>query len=474
MAKKHFWKKIYYTVLIIFLLCLYGGVFGLGLLARGQALALEKQNVLARQGELARELTTGADRFGGDYRWAQMVQYENLARRAAGEGGAFAVIEDGALLFSSLPDEIAWPEEKLDGVAEGERLALTIKAEGNSYRMVMSRLDAHQPGYRLVYLEDVSALHQSWQRTILLYAVGCGVVSLFLAAGLYAVLRRLSRPLQRLDSVAQRYGEGDYALRLPVKGEDEIARLSASFNQLAESIQQNIASLEKTAQQKQELVDNLSHEIRTPVTAINGYAQYLQQAAITPEEAGRIGARIDEQGRRLMQMAARMLELASLRRETLERRAISAAALLRDVEQLMAAKAEGKEIKLVAEAEEGLVIMGDRVLLESLLANLADNAIKASRQGGRVRLKATKAEAGGCQITLCDEGCGMDSATLEQLGQPFFRGDKSRSRKEGGAGLGVALCMQIVALHGGSLSYHSAVGQGTRAEVLLPAEMGAV
>ncbi len=115
-------------------------------------------------------------------------------------------------------------------------------------------------------------------------------------------------------------------------------------------------------------------------------------------------------------------------------------------------------------------IRGDGALLESLLVNLCDNGIKACAAGGRVTLWAEKNPAGGCTLAVADDGRGMDADTLRRIGQPFYRADKARSRAEGGAGLGVALCRSIAAAHGAALRYESAPGAGTTARVDFPPE----
>ena len=141
--------------------------------------------------------------------------------------------------------------------------------------------------------------------------------------------------------------------------------------------------------------------------------------------------------------------------------------LLRSVEKMLLPKAEALGVKLSAETRE-VTAFCDPLLMEMLLSNLVENAMKACRQkqDGRVTL-ACREEEGGILLSVTDNGAGMTKEQLARITQPFYRTDRSRSRSEGGTGLGLSLCAKIADAHGAELTFRSAVGEGTVAEVKL-------
>ena len=212
--------------------------------------------------------------------------------------------------------------------------------------------------------------------------------------------------------------------------------------------------------------------MRTPLTAIGGYAEYLQLADVQGEERQEALQTIQHESRRLLNLSDQLVRLAVLRQEPLETARLDPAALLRRAAATARPKAESQGVSVQLRPLPGALpaIRGDGALLESLLVNLCDNGIKACAAGGRVTLWAEENPAGGCTLAVADDGRGMDADTLRRIGQPFYRADKARSRAEGGAGLGVALCRSIAAAHGAALRYESAPGAGTTARVDFPPE----
>ena len=216
-------------------------------------------------------------------------------------------------------------------------------------------------------------------------------------------------------------------------------------------------------------MDDLSHEMRTPLTAIGGYAEYIQRADLRGPELQEALDTIRFESGRLLNLSQQLVRLSVLRQEPPELTEQDAAALLRRAAKALRPKAAARGVTLHCETPEALpAIQGEAALLESLVVNLGDNAIKACAAGGTVTLAGAAAADGGCALTVTDNGRGMDAGTLARIGQPFYRADKARARAEGGAGLGVALCRSITAAHGAQLQYESEPGRGTRTTVTFP------
>ncbi|HEY7462180.1 MAG TPA: ATP-binding protein [Gemmatimonadota bacterium] len=234
----------------------------------------------------------------------------------------------------------------------------------------------------------------------------------------------------------------------------------------------DVTRLKKLEGVRRDFAANVSHEIRTPVTAIRGYAETLRAAADSPEERARFAEIIIRHADRLTDLVDDLLALSTLESEgySLQLAILSAADLLAAVEEAFRPRAAEKGILLeVGAAAPGMTLRGDRKLLDQVLANLVDNALKYTEPGGRVGVRAAR-EDGHVAFTVEDTGCGIPAHDLGRVFERFFRVDRARSRKLGGTGLGLAIVKHIVLLHGGDVRVQSRVGEGSSFAVLLPLE----
>ena len=208
-----------------------------------------------------------------------------------------------------------------------------------------------------------------------------------------------------------------------------------------------------------------AHELKTPMTAIIGFADLLRQGNL--DESTRMTAAnyIFTEGRRLEKLSFKLLELIVLRKDAIAMKRVWLNRYLEEIERALAPSLREKGIRLVCRAEQARAVL-EPDLVKSLLYNLVDNASKAMDQGGIIGVKAT-AIPGGCQFYVADNGRGMEEKELARITEAFYRVDKSRSRAQGGAGLGLALCKQIVELHNGSIHFDSKPGAGTQVTVTL-------
>ena len=233
---------------------------------------------------------------------------------------------------------------------------------------------------------------------------------------------------------------------------------------MAEEIEQQIRALQAAAEQKQNFIDHLSHELRTPLTVIRGDAEYLRSVNLTEEEIITAANDMIAQTERLEDMTRKLLDLAFLRNQALECQPICVSQLFDAVAKTLHPRLEQAQIRLEIPHQDGS-IRGDMFLLESLLCNLIDNAIKASEAGSTIRLSG-QGEPGNYTIAVEDFGAGIPAACLAKLTEPFFRVDKARSRRDGGAGLGLSLCAQIAKLHHAVLDISSTPGTGTTVRII--------
>lgn len=290
---------------------------------------------------------------------------------------------------------------------------------------------------------------------VVIYAI---VVSLgIIIASAMSVI--LTKRLNKLTIAAQKISDGDLSVRSSLDCTDEFGKLSAVFDNMADSLQDNITSLEEQVQKQEAFLGAFAHELKTPMTSIIGYADLLRQDVL--EKHDRISASnyIFSEGQRLEKLSFKLQDLLLLEKDEFNFRPVSLSALLSDIENTLKVVLRKKGIRFVCRSSEGYVLI-EPDLIKSLIYNLIDNAAKAMDGEGLIAVKGDVTKTG-FKIQVVDNGRGMDENELSKLTEPFYRIDKSRSRKQGGAGLGLSLCARIAELHNGTIAFKSAVGHGT-------------
>ena len=236
------------------------------------------------------------------------------------------------------------------------------------------------------------------------------------------------------------------------------SRLGRDFNRMARAVEEHIRRVEDSEEKKTLFMGSLTHELKTPLTAISGYAQTLRRARLSEEDREAALGYICQESARLDRLSKKLLRLLELDRRTeLDHSLLPAEELLAGAAEACrpAAQAKGVAIELAPCDDR---VEGDRDLLTDALVNLVDNALKASPAGGVVRLYTREGA-----MVVEDQGEGIPEEELDRLTEPFYMVDKSRSRKSGGAGLGLALTAVILRRHGMSLRFETQTGAGTKA-----------
>lgn len=273
---------------------------------------------------------------------------------------------------------------------------------------------------------------------------------------LYLLMRRTMKPLGILSESAKQIAAGAYEERAAITDSDEIGLLAEDFNRMADAVQEKIAVLTDSEQRKTMFMADFSHELKTPLTAISGYAQTLRTVKLSEDEQEEALSYIYSESKRLDRLSKKMMRMMQLdRTESLQMTEIGCKELLDAVAETCRPLAEKLNIRLQIGQCSG-IIHGDFDLLHDALCNLTENAFKASTAGQTVTLSAEN----GC-ITVQDEGCGIPQEEIKNLTEPFYMVDKSRSRSAGGAGLGLSIVKQIVRLHGAEMEIQSEPDIGT-------------
>ncbi|MBN8230432.1 HAMP domain-containing histidine kinase [Corallococcus macrosporus] len=376
---------------------------------------------------------------------------------------------DGTLLGNTRPDPVpALSPEELSAVTSrvtrsGPRGPIPGVGGGPGRLLVVSPFPGPIQVYAAVSLPPPPPPPDGDRQT----AIIVGLVLACTAITSVAFARTLAGPLEKLASAARAFGAGRLDVRAGLRRKDELGLVSEAFDEMAGRITQLLRS-------QKELLANVSHELRTPLSRIRVALDLAAEG--DAQTARELLPDITEDLSELERLVSDVLTTSRLELVTdgasggvpplrLER--VDANALV-DKAAARFRSARPKH-RLEVQVDGALpALEADPVLLRRVLDNLLDNAGKYSEAGTTVKLHA-RAEGGGVQVEVRDQGIGIESEDLARVGTPFFRTDRSRARTTGGVGLGLALVRRILDAHHGHLTLESQPGQGTTARVMLPA-----
>jgi len=302
-----------------------------------------------------------------------------------------------------------------------------------------------------------------------------GVVALLVSAGVaFLIARSIAKPLRRITTATEEIARGNYEEQLDITSPEEIRRLATSFNAMAREI-------EASRQAQRDFVANVSHDLKTPLTSIQGFSQaILDGTAASEESLLRAAQVIHEEADRMTRLVDDLLDLARIEagQVVMAREPVALPSLLRDCAEKMALRAQQADVRLEVHSEGEPVVAGDRDRLAQVISNLLDNALKHTPSGGRITLTARplvvetvkrgEPPVSLAEIAVSDTGEGIPPEDLSRIFERFYRGDKSRGKSGRGAGLGLAIVREIVQAHGGKIGAESVLGLGTRITLTLP------
>lgn len=329
---------------------------------------------------------------------------------------------------------------------------------GRQILITGSNVNVRNERYAVYVVEDITGVYESITRMVWRFALigGVGILLGFVLIGL--LVRRSMQPLAMLKTAAGRIAAGGYGERATVLSKDEVGALANDFNRMAEAVENHIGELIETAERQRLFISGVTHEFKTPLTTVILNADTLQNAYMDEEERQTALSYIERQCKWLERMTQKLLKLITLKQD-IELKPSSVPQLFERVEESMAETLRQRDTRLISECKLNTLSM-DADLMQSVLINLVDNASKASAPGQAVTMRAYDDV-----IEVSDNGIGIPESELARITEPFYVVDKSRSKKLGGSGLGLALVKEIVNAHGAALEIESSVGVGTTIRV---------
>ena len=369
------------------------------------------------------------------------------------------ISQDGSVLFESATDQpmenhLSRPEIKQaisDGVGKDIRDSQTMGYETYYYAVLLPT------GEILRVAQDAETIWSIYDSSIPAIVLSC--VALMMAAAILAGLltKALVQPVLDMTEDLDHIQEN-----VPYK----------ELIPFAESIHSDRILRENNEKMRQEFTANVSHELKTPLTSISGYAELIETGIAKPEDVQGFAQKIHVEATRMLQLVNDILQLSKLdsASETGNTPAMEVVDLLdvaKECVERQKLNARRAYISL-SYLGESAPVRGSRDLLDELCQNLCDNAIRYNRPGGKVQITTACSRDGHCTLTVADNGIGIPKEAQSSVFERFYRVDKSRSKATGGTGLGLAIVKHIARIHGARIKLESQVDEGTTITVTFP------
>ena len=273
--------------------------------------------------------------------------------------------------------------------------------------------------------------------------IGSLWVMLAALIAVYVITEKVIGPLRDMSRMAKEFSTGNFDVRVPVRGKDEVAELAVAFNNMAESVSR-LEAMRNT------FMANVSHDLRTPMTTISGFIDNILSGAIPPEKQGHYLEMIKNEVQRLARLVASLLNISRI--QAGDRKFTMAPFDICEMARLILFSFEGKidEKRLDVEFccdDERITVLADRDAIYQILYNICDNAVKFSKEGGKLRVSFSYIPQDHVKIGVYNEGAGISKADLPFVFERFYKGDKSRGLDKSGVGLGLFIAKTIMDAH---------------------------
>ena len=392
----------------------------------------------------ARYIRTAVDIVGSDY--LERLDNVEVNTRVTRIGA------DGTVLYDSGGDERLLENHK------GREEVKQALASGEGEITRMSDTRDREMYYYATMLDDGTVLRVSKNMESLAGTAFRMLPVMFLIAAVMILLtvilaswqtRRLIKPINELD------------IEHPLDN-----MVYEELTPLLTAMDQSNREKEEVSNMRKEFSANVSHELKTPLTSISGYAEIMKNGLVRPQDIPNFSERIYKEARRLITLVEDIIKLSKLDEESveLEKEDVELYGLCREIVSRLSPQANARRVQVSVQGEQ-VVYRGIRQILDEMIYNVCENAIKYNNEGGRVVVWCGKT-LNGAKISVTDNGIGIPEEHLERIFERFYRVDKSHSKERGGTGLGLSIVKHGAILHGAKVQVESKVGEGTRIDIL--------
>lgn len=351
------------------------------------------------------------------------------------------IIDRDTVTYEKISDSQYYVEEKVSG--SSNYIIGTTKISDGRYVTIEKNIDN-------IYQKRKELINNC------LYILGISIILIALIA--YIISKTLTRPLARIQKEMKKLSKGNFNINLK-EGHDEFGKLAKNFNSMSKELERRNNELVESANNKQLFIDNLSHEMNTPLTSIQGYAELMQKANLNDEQKQKYLKYIQDEGKRIQDMYKKLLLLSYKKNSDFEKKDVEMNKVFAEIEDTFKEKMNDAKIELVISNQLDC-ISGDETLIIMSISNLIKNAINVSDRNTKIMVNAFSMN-NKKYVQVVDQGPGISEENTKKITEPFYRVDKVRSRKNGGAGLGLSICKSIMEMHGGKLLIESELGKGS-------------
>lgn len=445
------WQKIFIPSVVLTMFGIFA--ISLSMIVRGHTIQLELQKdaILSKSNEVISELQ-------------QTVEDEQI--------GHFISSSDMDELLLKLSMQMSGDDTTVSiSLLETEQLTDEMecysfsKASGNIHYQTIIFLYGNVCSVSIS--KNIQPLLNQFQeeiRTTQMSGIG---ISLIISVALLLWTIVITRPISSLKKATENIGSGDYSYRITYNGTDEFAELSQYMNKMAAHIETDTAYIESISDNRRKFIANMTHELKTPLTSILGFSDLLRvKPDVSEDERRNYADIIFAEANRLKMLSSRLMELITINEVELHMTTVDVAKLLIREAEMYRPICEEAGVTLATDLEPA-VIQADDTLLSTMIVNLIDNARKASDSGKEIVVRC-KRSAHHVLIQVIDSGIGIPQEQLAYVTDAFYMVDKARTRKAGGAGIGLALCKAIATAHHGELNIESNLNEGTTVSVSVP------
>lgn len=396
---------------------------------------------------------------------------EEIASTVEGTGTRFCFLDGERQYIYTNGEELDFNKELLDYLERGKRNYTIEEQDQNEILTIASLIRVNDSNMYLVNQRDISDIYRENEKQIRFFQIIMAAALIVCGGAISVISWWLTKPIEQLNNTASVIASGDYSVRTQLISNDEIGELAEKFDSMAEAIEGHVQELKDHARQQEDFVASFTHEIKTPMTAVIGYADMLRSKEMEKEQQILTANYIFQEGKRLESMSLKLFDLIALKRKDIEKQKIYTQVFGEEIQDSVLPILEREDISFSVDMQPA-ILEGDRDLLKTVFINLVDNARKASKPGDEIRMCGIwNREQEGFpfyEIQVQDDGCGIPEEEVNKICEAFYMVDKSRARKQGGAGLGLATTSLIIEVHQGRFLIESTVGKGTTMRVLLP------
>lgn len=284
----------------------------------------------------------------------------------------------------------------------------------------------------------------------------------------YLLARSITKKIDQIRTATRQVAKGNYHVKVPVTGKDEVDDLAKSFNQMTTALRESDREIRRQEERRRKFLADAAHEMRTPLTTINGLLEGMQYDAIPKEDWKHSIELMQNDTQRLIRLVNDNLDYEKIRTNqiSMDRKLFDCSAVLNNLKEQLTKRAveNGDEIQL--DVPDGLLVYADYDRFVQIMFNVIQNAIQFTNNG-LIKITARRVKQG-CEFTVSDNGIGMTADQVKNIWERFYKADQSRSNQYGESGLGLPIVHELVNLHGGKITVKSEPKKGTTFTIFLP------